>query len=611
MKHLFQLFVLVLFLSTSTAIFSQTPQYYNYNTTGNTNSFPFNIPGGKEIQVLFLPGDFAQPTPAPAGNITAVSFRLAANLGPYTYTNAYIKMGQASGLTTFATGVWYSGPMTTVYTRASVSLGGLANEWMTITLDTPFPYDPTQSLIVEVNQCGAPGATGFSTGTTTNTGNRRNTSLTTSSCPFVWGQQSGTVPHMGINVSSGPTICNKFASTWCPIGTYPTLPAATYFHAAAWIGDTMYVQAPTTAGAGATTVYRYVHGSGWSTGVPCLVAVSAASMNAVGGKLYLIGGGATATTGSTNVQRYDPATGVWTAMAPLPAALSAHGSVSWGDSVIYVVGGPYTGAATNLDVHYYRIASNTWGTISASLPSGQGRRTFALSMADGKIVMTCGFNTVYLKSTFVGTPGANASLLTWAPGADAPIALSRPAGVGYDSYSFLVGGDTNTTAVKNDKVYRYNVNGNVWKTAILSNPGAVSNIMNAVTIKCINDTVRIFQPGGYTTVAVNPMVITGCGTITGTGNPISNVPDIYSLSQNYPNPFNPSTRIEFALPKGEFVDLRLYDILGKEVAVLANGTFESGRHTLDLNLSYLSSGSYFYKINAGQFTDTKKLMLMK
>jgi N-acetylneuraminic acid mutarotase len=387
--------------------------------------------------------------------------------------------------------------MTTVYTRASVSLGGVANEWMTITLDTPFPYDPTQSLIVEVNQCGAPGATGFSTGTTTNTGNRRNTSLTSGACPFVWGQQSGTVPHMGINVSSGPTICNKFASTWCPIGTYPTLPAATYFHAAAWIGDTMYVQAPTSAGAGATTVYRYVHGSGWSTGVPCLVGVAAASMNAVGGKLYLIGGGATATTGSTNVQRYDPATGVWTAMAPLPAALSAHGSVSWGDSVIYVVGGPYTGAGTNLAVHYYRIGSDTWGTIANSLPSGQGRRTFALSMADGKIVMTCGFNTVYLKTTFVGTPGANASLLTWAPGADAPIALSRPAGVGYDTYSFLVGGDTNTTAVKNDKVYRYNVNGNVWKTAILSNPGAVSNIMNAVTIKCINDTVRIFQPGGY------------------------------------------------------------------------------------------------------------------
>lgn len=614
MKHLYKSFLLFFILFTSISSFSQTPQYYNYNTGGATNSFPFGIPAGKQVQLLVLPGDLNQPTPAPAGNITKVYFRMIANFGPFDYTNVVIKMGQDPSLTTFATGVWYTGPLTTVYSRASVSLGAVSGDWLTFTLDAPFAYNPAQSLIVDIQQCSNTGtANTFATATTTLSGFRRNTSLTTSACPFAWGQQSGSMHHMGVDVSvvPMPLFCIKFAGSWCPIGTYPTLPAATYFHAAAWIGDTMYVQAPSTAGAGATTVYRYVHGSGWTTGVPCLVGVSAASMNAVGGKLYLIGGGATATTGTTNVQRYDPATGVWTAMAPLPVALSAHGSVNWGDSVIYVVGGPYTGAATNLAVHYYRVGSNTWGTIANSLPSGQGRRTFALSMADGKIVMTCGFNTVYLKTTFVGTPGANASLLTWAPGADAPIALSRPAGVGYDTYSFLVGGDTNTTAVKNDKVFRYNVNGNVWKTAILSNPSAVSNMMNAVTIKCINDTVRIFQPGGYTTVAVNPLVITGCGTITGTGNPISTIPGTYSLSQNYPNPFNPSTRIEFALPKGEFVEIRLYDILGKEVAILANGNYNAGNHTLDLNLSYLSSGSYFYRINAGQFTDTKKLMLMK
>jgi N-acetylneuraminic acid mutarotase len=611
MKHLFKLFA---FLLTFSICYSQTPQYYNYNTTGNTNSFPFNIPGGKEIQVLFLPGDFAQPTPAPAGNITGVSFRLAANLGPYTYTNFYIRMGQASGLTTFGTGVWYTGPMDTVYSRASVSLGGLANEWMTINLDRPFNYDPTQSLIVEVNQCGAAGATGFSTGTTTNTGNRRNTSLTTSSCPFVWGQQSGTVPHMGINVSTGPAICNKYANSFCPLATYPVLPAITYFNCAAWVGDTMYVQAPTTAGAGATTMYRYTFGGSWTTGVPCPVGVTAASMTAAGGKLYLIGGGTTtATTGSNNVQRYDPATGTWTAMAPLPAALSAHGSVNWGDSVIFVVGGPYTGAATNLDVHYYRIATNTWGTISGSLPSGQGRRTFALSIAAGnKIVMTCGFNTVYLKSTYVGTIGSNAAQITWTAGADFPVALSRPAGVGYDTYSFLIGGDTNTTAVKNDKVYRYNVNGNVWKPVITSNPNPVSNIMNGVTIKCINDTVRIFQPGGYNAASLgtNNLVITGCGTVTGIGN-VNAIPKEYSLLQNYPNPFNPSTNIEFNLPKNDYVEIKLYDMLGKEVTTLVNGEFSAGNHKVSLNLSYLSSGTYFYRMSSGSFIDTKKLTLMK
>ncbi|HMT11265.1 MAG TPA: hypothetical protein PKA39_06535, partial [Ignavibacteria bacterium] len=166
--HFFAFFAVIAFvvISLTANIFAQ-PQYYNYNTTGATNSFPWNIVAGKQVQVLFLPGDFNQPTPAPNGNITSVSFRLAAALGPYTYTNVVIKMGQATGLTSFAASQWYSGTMTTVYTRASVQLGGNANEWMTITLDTPFPYDNTQSLIIDVQQCSVPGATGFSTGTTT------------------------------------------------------------------------------------------------------------------------------------------------------------------------------------------------------------------------------------------------------------------------------------------------------------------------------------------------------------------------------------------------------------------------------------------------------------
>ncbi|HAX48436.1 MAG TPA: hypothetical protein DCX92_05575, partial [Bacteroidetes bacterium] len=197
----------VLLLALTANLYTQ-PQYYNYNTVGATNSFPWNIPGGKQIQVLFLPGDFNQPTPAPNGNITSVSFRLAANLGPYTYTNVVIKMGQAAGLTTFAASQWYTGTMTEVYNRPSVQLGGLANEWLTITLDTPFPYDNTQSLIIDVQQCAAAGATGFSSGTTTLAGFRRNTSLTTSACPFVWGQQSGSMPHMGVNISSGPVNCS-------------------------------------------------------------------------------------------------------------------------------------------------------------------------------------------------------------------------------------------------------------------------------------------------------------------------------------------------------------------------------------------------------------------
>jgi hypothetical protein len=327
--------------------------------------------------------------------------------------------------------------------------------------------------------------------------------------------------------------------------------------------------------------------------------------------MYLIGVGTSGvTTGSTNVQEYDPATGTWTSKAALPAALAAHGSVCWGDSVIFVVGGPYSSAASNLNVHYYRPASNIWGTISNSLPSGQGRRTFALGINGNKIVMSCGYNTTYLKTTYVGTIGANATLITWAAAPNAPVSLSRPAGVGYDYKFYVSGGDTNGTSVKNDKVYIFNTATNTWSGIILSNPSPVSNMMNALTAKCISDTVRLFIPGGYTTVGVANFVVTGCGTVTGISTN-QNLPKQYNLSQNYPNPFNPVTKISFDIPKSSLVSLKVYDVLGKEVASLVNEVKNPGSYIVDFNGVSLSSGIYFYKLETNGFTSVKKMMLIK
>lgn len=89
------------------------------------------------------------------------------------------------------------------------------------------------------------------------------------------------------------------------------------------------------------------------------------------------------------------------------------------------------------------------------------------------------------------------------------------------------------------------------------------------------------------------------------------VPEIYSLSQNYPNPFNPATKIEFAIPKDGFVNLRVYDVLGKEVALLISSEFKAGSYTLDFDASKLPSGIYFYKLSSGGFSETKKMILIK
>ena len=89
------------------------------------------------------------------------------------------------------------------------------------------------------------------------------------------------------------------------------------------------------------------------------------------------------------------------------------------------------------------------------------------------------------------------------------------------------------------------------------------------------------------------------------------IPREYSLEQNYPNPFNPSTKINFKLPQKEFVTVKVFNILGKEVAILINEQKEAGKHEVDFDASGLNSGVYFYRIDAGTFVETKKMILMK
>jgi hypothetical protein len=100
-------------------------------------------------------------------------------------------------------------------------------------------------------------------------------------------------------------------------------------------------------------------------------------------------------------------------------------------------------------------------------------------------------------------------------------------------------------------------------------------------------------------------------TPTGIGHNENEIPKLYSLTQNYPNPFNPSTKIEFSLPKAGRVKLLVYNVLGDEVATLVNEKMEAGIHAVNFRGDNFSSGVYFYKITAGNFTDTKKMLLVK
>ncbi len=88
-------------------------------------------------------------------------------------------------------------------------------------------------------------------------------------------------------------------------------------------------------------------------------------------------------------------------------------------------------------------------------------------------------------------------------------------------------------------------------------------------------------------------------------------PKEFDLAQNYPNPFNPSTTISFSLPKSSFVTIKIYDMLGREVTTLASGGYAAGTHSLVWNADRFASGIYFFRIDAGQYHNTKKMILMK
>ncbi|HLP81396.1 MAG TPA: T9SS type A sorting domain-containing protein, partial [Nitrosomonas sp.] len=85
----------------------------------------------------------------------------------------------------------------------------------------------------------------------------------------------------------------------------------------------------------------------------------------------------------------------------------------------------------------------------------------------------------------------------------------------------------------------------------------------------------------------------------------------YVLQPNYPNPFNPSTMISFTLPEKSFVTLKIYDVVGRQVTVLVSENLQPGTYLREWNASGYPSGTYFYRLDAGTFTATRRLQLVK
>ena len=151
------------------------------------------------------------------------------------------------------------------------------------------------------------------------------------------------------------------------------------------------------------------------------------------------------------------------------------------------------------------------------------------------------------------------------------------------------------------KIYRTLDSGAHWTPQ-------TSNTQMDLWAVCFIDTSRGWAVG-YRDIVVRT-TNGGWGTLVSVGKPTAWIPDAYSLSLNYPNPFNPSTTIRYDLPKAANVSLRIYNTLGQVVATLVDGRKEAGYYQVTWNAN-VPSGIYFYRLQAGNFVETKKMILLR
>lgn len=125
-------------------------------------------------------------------------------------------------------------------------------------------------------------------------------------------------------------------------------------------------------------------------------------------------------------------------------------------------------------------------------------------------------------------------------------------------------------------------------------------------------TCKTYAYNGFDSLATGNSLVLNIKTGTVGINLISSeIPGEFKLENNYPNPFNPETTIKYQLPKSAFVSIKLYDITGREVSTLVNEQHQAGYYDYSFNASHLASGVYFYRIQAGEFSDIKRMVLVK
>ncbi len=311
---------------------------------------------------------------------------------------------------------------------------------------------------------------------------------------------------------------------------------------------------------------------------------------------------------------------------------STQAQVNYNDSIFYRIFAKDNSSAHNMDstaLYKFKIINLTnacvgTGTTSSNYP-------FTTYWMDGRTQML--FTSAELTAAGMGINSAITKLGFNVISASSQLMNGFSVKFQLTSQTSLTGWVTSGWTTNYSGTYT--VPGTGWQYIQLNTPFVYNGTSNLLVEVCydntsytsystVNSTSAAGMTWGYYTdnsagctmtsgaaQSNRPNVCFTVNIIDGTGNHGNVIPDRYNLAQNYPNPFNPVTKINFALPKQGLVTLKIYDVLGREVRTLVNEIKQAGNYSVDFNGAEFSSGVYFYRIESNDFTDVKRMILIK
>jgi len=255
-----------------------------------------------------------------------------------------------------------------------------------------------------------------------------------------------------------------------------------------------------------------------------------------------------------------------------------------------------TEAGWNNSLHI--VGTNMWfGTNATKVYRSTD---LGLTWTSGATTGTVNTYAVHYNTASVGLAAGNAMVLS-TNGGTSYSAVTNPGTAG--NMNGLEGAGSDWWSIRSGNTVYRSTGAATWTNAFVSGTAVFQDLDFAITG---SNTC----PSGWA-VGNAGVIAKMTGTPTGVSTVSSEVPSSFLLKQNYPNPFNPTTNINFSLPQTGLVTLKVYDMSGKEVAVLLNEVKSAGSYIVGFSAANLPSGAYFYRLSSGNFVETKKMMLVK